>query len=182
MMAGGQNGSFGDNSSLYGYEEGIPCDPGPNDTTLCNLTLPLDDRNGTEVGPRVSYELWQIIFLAILAGTTSIMTILGNLVVIISFIVERSVRQPTNYFIASLAVSDLLIGKCSMMPSMMRVSMIIAQNSNIFPEAVLQIKMTRHIILLFLNSNISTFANVITTTGDWEISKLSYLPLEEKHC
>ena len=120
MMSGGQNGSLGDNSSLYGYEEGIPCDPGPNDTTLCNLTVPLDDTNGTAGGPLVSYELWQIIFLAILAGTTSIMTILGNLVVIISFIVERSVRQPTNYFIASLAVSDLLIGKYSIISSTVR--------------------------------------------------------------
>ena len=116
VMAGGYNGSLGDNSSLYGYDGGILCDPGPNDSTLCNLTVPLADVNGTDAGPLVSYELWQIIFLAILAGTTSIMTILGNLVVIISFIVERSVRQPTNYFIASLAVSDLLIGKYQCSP------------------------------------------------------------------
>ena len=111
MAAGGYNGSLGDNSSLYGYDGDIPCNTGPNDTTLCNLTVSLDNGNGTVPGPLVKYELWQIIFLGILAGVTSIMTILGNLVVIISFYVERSVRQPTNYFIASLAVSDLLIGK-----------------------------------------------------------------------
>src|SRR6218665_3950117 len=60
------------------------------------------------------YSTWQIALLATLAGITSLATIAGNLVVILSFIVERTIRQPTNYFIASLAVSDLLIGSVSM--------------------------------------------------------------------
>ena len=61
-----------------------------------------------------SYPLWQVVVLGMLAGCTSIITIVGNLIVILSFIIDRSIRQPTNYFIASLAVSDLLIGSISM--------------------------------------------------------------------
>ena len=165
MMSGGQNGSLGDNSSFYGYEGSIPCDPGPNDTTLCNLTVPLDDRNGTAVGPLVSYPLWQIIFLAILAGTTSIMTILGNLVVIISFIVERSVRQPTNYFIASLAVSDLLIGKYSIIPSTIHPPKTEWELPKIdlgipFPRQFFESRQHAYTFMVFLNSNISTFSGV----------------------
>jgi len=53
----------------------------------------------------------QLVVLGLLAGSTSLVTIVGNMIVILSFIIERSIRQPTNYFIASLAVSDLLIGK-----------------------------------------------------------------------
>jgi len=52
----------------------------------------------------------QLVILSLLAGSTSLVTIVGNVIVILSFIIERSIRQPTNYFIASLAVSDLLIG------------------------------------------------------------------------
>jgi len=54
------------------------------------------------------------VILGLLAGTTSVVTVGGNLIVILSFIIERNIRQPTNYFIASLAVSDLLIGSISM--------------------------------------------------------------------
>jgi len=59
--------------------------------------------------------------LSLLAGSTSLVTIAGNLIVILSFIIERSIRQPTNYFIASLAVSDLLIGKLNLHPSSVRI-------------------------------------------------------------
>ena len=55
-----------------------------------------------------------IVVLSVAAGLTSLITVGGNLTVILSFALERSIRQPSNYFIASLAVSDFLIGTVSM--------------------------------------------------------------------
>jgi len=54
------------------------------------------------------------ILLGVLAMSTSAITVTGNAVVLLSFVLERTIRQPSNYFIASLAASDLLIGAVSM--------------------------------------------------------------------
>jgi muscarinic acetylcholine receptor M3 len=58
--------------------------------------------------------MWQVVLFGTLTAVTSVTTVLGNLVVILSFVIERTLRQPTNFFILSLAVSDLLIGLLSM--------------------------------------------------------------------
>lgn len=57
---------------------------------------------------------WETGILATLGALISLLTVGGNLIVILSFVLERAIRQPANYFIASLAVSDLLIGLVSM--------------------------------------------------------------------
>jgi len=61
-----------------------------------------------------SFPVWHVTLFGLLAVGVCLLTISGNLIVILSFVLERSIRQPTNYFIASLAVSDLLIGSVSM--------------------------------------------------------------------
>lgn len=55
-------------------------------------------------------ELWQSIMVALIIAVCMILTIGGNILVLLAFIVDRSIRQPSNYFIASLAATDILIG------------------------------------------------------------------------
>lgn len=105
-----------------------------DDVTALMIMLPTTDagghngqyyrfRNGTGV-PQLDHPgavtssspvLWHSVVFGLLAAATSLVTVGGNLIVILSFIIERSIRQPSNYFIASLAVSDLLIGMCQCM-------------------------------------------------------------------
>lgn len=62
----------------------------------------------------LSFPAWHVTVFGLLAVGVGLLTVSGNLIVILSFVLERSIRQPSNYFIASLAVSDLLIGSVSM--------------------------------------------------------------------
>lgn len=66
---------------------------------------------GNEMKPVLpALELWQSIMVALIIAVCMILTIGGNILVLLAFIVDRSIRQPSNYFIASLAATDILIG------------------------------------------------------------------------
>jgi hypothetical protein len=52
------------------------------------------------------------IFIGIILFTITIWTILGNILVILAFVIDKQIRQGgmSNYLIINLAISDLLLG------------------------------------------------------------------------
>jgi muscarinic acetylcholine receptor len=79
--------------------------PGPLTSSTTTATILPNDKY---------YPFWALILIAIFGSITSVLTVLGNILVILSFLLDRQIRQPTNYFILSLSVSDFLIGLLSM--------------------------------------------------------------------
>ena len=82
--------------------------------SICNDTNSTGNGTSVEVPYVLPHPLWLTILLGTAACIVIIVTVLGNVMVLLSFFIERALRQPTNYFIASLAMSDLLIGIFSM--------------------------------------------------------------------
>ncbi|KAH9287224.1 putative muscarinic acetylcholine receptor gar-2 [Echinococcus granulosus] len=75
-------------------------------------SVPQTNKNGSSKEP--PYGKVSVGVIVVLTIVASSITIGGNILVLAAFYVERTLRMPTNYFIASLAVTDVLIGIFSM--------------------------------------------------------------------
>ncbi len=121
--------SFYDNSNMIAYDDSQAYLQFNNSTTGgTNLSMMYDhQQNMTLVTAKVVndtiqhtvlvveyYSLPVKIVLSTFAALTSLITICGNVLVMLSFILDRQIRNPTNYFLLSLSVSDFFIGLFSM--------------------------------------------------------------------
>ena len=72
--------------------------------------------NGTPVNhqPLERHGLWEVITIAAVTAVVSLITIVGNVLVMISFKVNSQLKTVNNYYLLSLACADLIIGIFSM--------------------------------------------------------------------
>lgn len=61
-----------------------------------------------------SYTIAETLLIALFAGFLSLVTIVGNVLVMISFRLDKQLQTISNYFLLSLALADFLIGLISM--------------------------------------------------------------------
>ncbi|KAF5895456.1 muscarinic acetylcholine receptor M2, partial [Clarias magur] len=70
--------------------------------------------NKTDPNVECSYKLAEIVLIILGLSTLSLITVIGNVLVIISIKVNKSLQTVNNYFLFSLACADLIIGVFSM--------------------------------------------------------------------
>ncbi|XP_060686831.1 muscarinic acetylcholine receptor M3-like [Hemiscyllium ocellatum] len=70
--------------------------------------------SNSTVDPLGGHTVWQVVLIAFLTGILSLVTIIGNILVIVAFKVNKQLKTVNNYFLLSLAFADVIIGVISM--------------------------------------------------------------------
>ncbi|KAI4458663.1 5-hydroxytryptamine receptor [Holotrichia oblita] len=60
------------------------------------------------------YSITEVVFIGTIAAVLSVVTVVGNIMVMISFKIDKQLQTVSNYFLFSLAVADFAIGLISM--------------------------------------------------------------------
>ncbi|CAK6442242.1 unnamed protein product [Pipistrellus nathusii] len=95
-----------------GLPPGTATDPGGY--TVSQASGSPSPANGTLSDPLGGHALWQVVLIAALTGVIALVTIIGNILVIVAFKVNKQLKTVNNYFLLSLACADLIIGVFSM--------------------------------------------------------------------
>ncbi|XP_062859624.1 muscarinic acetylcholine receptor M3 [Trichomycterus rosablanca] len=123
-------GSFLANSSpgMIGYPKTafIPQDFWPetdkdqDNSSLLTRGTNFSSNPNASLTPTIGYDplgghsVWQVVIIVLLTGTLSVVTIIGNILVLVSFKVNKQLKTVNNYYLLSLAFADLTIGVLSM--------------------------------------------------------------------
>ncbi|XP_056605621.1 muscarinic acetylcholine receptor M4 [Triplophysa dalaica] len=83
-----------------------------------NLSCDSSSANGSctvvEANAENPYKTVEMVFIALVTGSLSFVTVVGNILVMLSIKVNRHLQTVNNYFLFSLACADLIIGAFSM--------------------------------------------------------------------
>ncbi|XP_078393126.1 muscarinic acetylcholine receptor M1-like [Cetorhinus maximus] len=64
--------------------------------------------------PLAGHRVWEVVVITLVTGSLSLVTVTGNILVVLSFRFNRQLKTVNNYFLLSLACADLIIGIMSM--------------------------------------------------------------------
>ncbi|XP_062981718.1 muscarinic acetylcholine receptor M3 [Elgaria multicarinata webbii] len=77
-------------------------------------TMEMTNKSKGPPDPLGGHTVWQVVLIAFFTSILALVTIIGNILVIVAFKVNKQLKTVNNYFLLSLACADLIIGIISM--------------------------------------------------------------------
>ncbi|XP_072167983.1 muscarinic acetylcholine receptor M2-like [Diadema setosum] len=87
--------------------------PATVNSSYVHIGVNMDADNSTEASG-LPHSTASLVFICFFAFLSQVLTIGGNILVMLAFRIERRLHKPSNYFLLSLAAADLIIGLFSM--------------------------------------------------------------------